>query len=222
MFDLIMNFATVLSGFSTLAIAVFTFFVLCENRKLRLLGNAPKVVAYFEPHPDGAGGLNIVIANIGTGPAVNVTFDFGEGSEDFKNYNLIINPLVTRSPLTIIPQHSEIKFLFAIGFHLFKAKKGTDINRTLKPFKMLLSWQALGNDKTQQSELVLDVKQFEGLPGMLAKPHLLRISDNLKALNKNLIKLLGEIRDNQLQLLDATSVEDNSRKKVPGDVNSSD
>lgn len=204
--ELFVKIATILSGFSTLFIAVLTIFLVCENRKLRLLGNDPSVIAYFEPHPDGAGGVNLVVENVGTGPATNVTFEFGKGSQDFKNYSLILDPNISRPPLTIIPQGGSIKFLFGIGYQLFKTieerkeenKKSTPLN----PFELILSWQSLRNKTTYRSSYILDIRQFEGLPGMLSKPYLLRIAQNIETLNKNLNKQLDIIKNNQRSMLD--------------------
>ncbi|HAS6244658.1 TPA: hypothetical protein I7174_22455, partial [Vibrio vulnificus] len=59
--ELLIDISTILSGLSTVAIAVLTVFLWRENRLLRKAGSEPKLVAYFEPHPDGTGGLNISV-----------------------------------------------------------------------------------------------------------------------------------------------------------------
>ncbi|MBF4296056.1 hypothetical protein EAY24_22610, partial [Vibrio anguillarum] len=53
---LLTDISTILSGLSTVAIAVLTVLLWKENRLLRKAGSEPKLVAYFEPHPDGTGG----------------------------------------------------------------------------------------------------------------------------------------------------------------------
>src|SRR5690606_22909348 len=79
-----------LSGLATAAVAVLTVLVVCENRKLRKAGNSPRVVAHFELHRDGTGGLNLALSNVGTGPAFDVSFEFEREPGDFENYEIIL------------------------------------------------------------------------------------------------------------------------------------
>lgn len=134
--------ATILSGFSTVVISILTAFLWRENRLLRQAGSEPSLVAYFEPHPDGTGGLNISIANIGTGPARNVYFKFLDEQENFARYNLILDCDIKRGPITLIPQGEKISILFAIGFQLFKPKD-SDSNEPIPPFSIRLEWSSL-------------------------------------------------------------------------------
>nr|MBF4344337.1 hypothetical protein [Vibrio anguillarum] len=114
--ELLIDISTILSGLSTVAIAVLTVFLWRENRLLRKAGSEPKLVAYFEPHPDGTGGLNISVANVGTGPARDVYIQFKGEESDFTNYDLILDCTEKRGPLTLIPQGEKISVLFAIGY----------------------------------------------------------------------------------------------------------
>jgi len=131
----LVNIATVASGFSTFVIAILTLFLWRENHLLRKAGFEPKLVAYFEPHPDGTGGLNIAIVNVGTGPARDVYFQFKGESYSFSNYNLILDCKKRRGPITLIPQDEKISIFFAIGYQLFKPKVNfTNTNEPLPPF----------------------------------------------------------------------------------------
>ncbi|MEZ2625211.1 hypothetical protein ACBP82_12655 [Paenalcaligenes hominis] len=75
---------------------MLTYYLWRENRALRKVGSEPRLVAYYEPHPDGTGGLNIAIANVGLGP------------------------------ISVIPQGEKISIFFAIGYQLFKPKNSKD------------------------------------------------------------------------------------------------
>lgn len=97
--DTFIKIATIASGFSTVVIALLTFFLLRENSLLRKSGSNPKLVAYFEPHQDGTGGLNIAIANVGTGAAQNVFIQFCGDQDTFNRYDLIMDCSSSIGPL---------------------------------------------------------------------------------------------------------------------------
>lgn len=206
--------ATILSGFSTVAIAILTMFLYRENRLLRKAGSEPKLVAYFEPHPDGTGGLNIAIANVGTGPAKDVYFQIMGDSKEFSEYNLILDCTSKRGPITLIPQGEKMSLLFAIGYQLFK-KKGADVATPLSPFKIQLYWTTLQGNKSKQDSYVLDVKPYADLPGFVNKPYLLKIVDSINGvskgvnnLNKDVVKLAN--------IIEINTVESASVRKVKG------
>lgn len=182
------DLATVLSAFSTVAIAFLTWFLWRENRLLRQSGSEPRIVAYFEPHPDGTGGLNIAIANIGTGPAREVSFSIEGDAEDFKKYHLVADPLRARRPFTLITQGDKMSFLFGIGFNLFwpngEETRGTP--DPLKPFEVEVKWKAIGSNAEFSDKFELDIRQFENLPGFVNKPYLLKIEEAIKGVDKQI------------------------------------
>lgn len=208
------NIATILSGFSTVVIAILTVFLWRENRLLRKAGSEPNLVAYFEPHPDGTGGLNISIANVGTGPARNVYFQFLGESEHFRRYNLILDCTTKRGPITLIPQGEKISVLFAIGFQLFKPKN-SDAKEPMPPFNVRLEWTSLNGANAKCEDYLLDVKPYADLPGLINKPYLLKIVDSIDGVGKNVGKLNQDVR-NLSNLIEANSLENPVVKKVKG------
>lgn len=213
------NIATILSGFSTVAIAILTVFLYRENRLLRMAGSEPQLVAYFEPHPDGTGGLNIAIANVGTGPARDVYFEFKEESESFSSYNLILDCTAKRGPMTLIPQGEKISILFAIGYQLFK-QKDNGINEPLAPFKVQLEWTNLGKSKINRREFILDVKPYANLPGFVSKPYLLKIADSIDNVSDSIYKANENIK-NLSNLIEANTLDCSTVKKIKGNTQKS-
>lgn len=208
------DIAAILSGFSTVIIAILTVFLWRENRLLRKAGSEPNLVAYFEPHPDGTGGLNISIANVGTGPARNVYFQFLGGATHFSRYNLILDCTTKRGPITLIPQGEKISILFAIGFQLFKPKD-SDTNEPMPPFSIRLEWTNLNGANAKCEEYLLDVKPYADLPGIINKPYLLKIVDSIDGVGKNVSKLNQDVRSLS-NLIEASSLEHSAVKKVKG------
>ena len=210
----LIDVATIMSGFSTVVIAVLTIFLWRENRLLRKAGSEPQLVAYFEPHPDGTGGLNIAIANIGTGPAKNVFIQFKGEESNFSNYNLILDCSTKRGPLTLIPQGDKISVLFAIGYQLFKPK-GANNNYPFPPFKVYLEWTDLNGKKNYSDEYTLDVKPYGNLPGFVNKPYLLKIADSIDGIGKNLYKLNQDVNV-LVNLIEVNKLEDPVLRKYVG------
>jgi len=214
--DLLSNIATILSGFSTVAIAILTVLLWRENRLLRMAGSEPQLVAYFEPHPDGTGGLNIAIANVGTGPARDVHFQLKEESASFSSYDLIFNCTTSKGPLTLIPQGEKISILFAVGYQLFK-KKDTDLNEPLPPFSVQLEWTNLTRTKINRETFVLDVKPYASLPGFINKPYLLKIADSIDKVSTGIYKSNQDIR-NLTSMIETNTLECSVAKKLKGNT----
>ncbi|AVF66078.1 TPA: hypothetical protein I7141_22775 [Vibrio vulnificus] len=190
--ELLIDISTILSGLSTVAIAVLTVFLWRENRLLRKAGSEPKLVAYFEPHPDGTGGLNISVANVGTGPARDVYIQFKGEESDFTNYDLILDCTEKRGPLTLIPQGEKISVLFAIGYQLFKPKNGNE-RKPLPPFSVALEWKNLDGKAVFRDEYKLDVKPYGSLPGFVNKPYLLKIVNSIDGVSKSVSRLNKDV-----------------------------
>lgn len=213
------DIATILSGFSTVVIAILTVFLWRENRLLRKAGSEPSLVAYFEPHPDGTGGLNVSIANIGTGPARNVYFQFLEGSEHFSRYNLILDCTTKRGPITLIPQGEKISILFAIGFQLFKPKD-SDSKEPMPPFSVRLEWTSLNGADAKCEDYLLDVKPYADLPGLINKPYLLKVVDSIDGVGKGVSKLNQDVRSLS-NLIEASSLANSEVRRFKGNYESS-
>lgn len=187
------DLATVLSAFSTVVIAIITIFLWWENRLLRKAGSEPNLVAYFEPHPDGTGGLNISIANVGTGPAKNVYFQFTDGSEHFNQYTLVLDCSSKRGPITLIPQGEKISILFAVGHQLFKPNNSNTQN-PMPPFTVRLEWTSLNGYNATYEDYSLDVKPYADLPSFMSKPYLLKIADSIDGVRQSINVLNQDVK----------------------------
>lgn len=217
----IATIAEVLSGFSTFVIALLTLFLLRENKALRKAGAEPKIVAHFEIHPDGTGGLNIALSNVGTGPARDISFSFIADEEEIKKYDIILDHSTDRAAITLIPQGGKISFLFAIGYELFQPKvcDENEVKKPLKPFAIKVKWRSFDCRSTYSESYVLDVSQFAGLPGMMNKPYLLKIVDSLDCVSKQIGALRPSIQ-HLASLIDTSAIEDRNRRRVKGNKES--
>ncbi|WP_188637106.1 hypothetical protein [Halopseudomonas pertucinogena] len=207
--------ATVLSGFSTVVIAGLTLFLWRENRAMRKAGSEPRLIAYYEPHPDGTGGLNIAIANVGTGPARNVCFQFLGSPEDFSRYNLQLDCTLRRGPISMIPQGEKLSLFFAVGHQLFKSKAGEE--KPIPPFNIKLEWSTLQSSRKISSIFPLDVSPYAGLPGFVNKPPLIKIVDSLDEVGKQ-IGALKPLVGKLTHIIETTTLESEWVSKTKGNT----
>lgn len=206
---LLLEAITIISGLSTFAIAVLTIFLWQENKMLRKAGSKPHLVANFEVHPDGTGGINIVISNTGKGPARDIYFEFSNHVE-LDKYNILFDHTLKRGPLTLLPQGDKLSFLFAISFELFIPKNSNE-EKVIEPFYVSLEWKSLDGRKKFQEKYLLDIRPYGDLPGLLNEPPSLKIANAIESLEKRVKELKPEIR-NLSKTIDATTMKDTFRQ----------
>lgn len=205
--------ATAVSAIATAVIALLTAFLWFENRNLRKAGTAPEIVAYLSPHTDGNGAINFVLANVGRGPAFDVTFEFECDETDFKNHAVMLENDKDRVPMSVIPQDEKIYSLFGISFQLYGKIDDTVIN-PLKPFRVRLRYHdALG--KRHFNDRVIDIKQFAGLRGVLSKSTGRNIADSLEKIEHHLSTVARQSK-NFSAFVDITQLKDQYVRKVEG------
>ncbi len=126
-----------------------------ENRLLHKAGTEPDVVAYLIPDQRYKTMLNFVVANIGRGPARNVTFIFDADPADFAAHDVQFAANQSRAAIAILPQDERISAFFGAGPDLFKDPR-------LQPFKVKVEFEDL-RQKRRSKTFDLDVSQFDRL-----------------------------------------------------------
>ena len=203
--------ANLLTAIATGVLAILTVGLLAENRYLRKAGSSPAVVTYLRPHPDGHGGIQFVIENVGRGPAFDVDMKFECDEADFEGHKVLLTNDATRRPLTVLPQEEKIVALFGISFELYGGG-GSSMPKPLKPFSTNLQYTDIfGRKHTQKFRL--DIRQFAGLRGIFDKPNDRKAAQSLEKIEKHLAKL---VRDNQqpTAFVDTTGVSDDHVQKA--------
>jgi hypothetical protein len=220
LFDFINENNATISVIATAVIAAFavistilTALLAIENRRLRLAGLNPQVVAYLEPHPDAHGGVNFVLANIGQGPAFDVKFELDYDELDFRAHNAHLFNDPDRTSFTVLPQGDRRSFLFGVGYVLF-GNDSEGAGKILKPFtvrtryKNILGWAGSSSHK-------IDISQFIGLAGMTSKPASRDIADSLRKIEHHLGKISHQASD-IFTMVDTTRINDAYKRKAKG------
>ncbi len=73
---------------STVGYVILTGKLVGETIRLRRAGTEPDIAVYLDEHPESAQMMNIIVHNIGSGPAYNVRFDISPDEPFFREYRL--------------------------------------------------------------------------------------------------------------------------------------
>lgn len=172
--------ATVAIASAAIVTTFLTFMLAKENRLLRKAGTEPQVVAYLTTNPRHRTVVDLVLANVGQGPAYNVKFTFEAADGDFAAHNVQISNMADRKPIGILPQAEQIDTFFGTGPDLFK-------NPRLKPFNVHVEYDDISG-KHHDRDYPLDVSQFDGLI-TLGSPPEHEVAEALKKIERHVGQL---------------------------------
>ena len=207
------QFSSLVTAVATAILAIITILLWLENRSLRKAGSKPEVIAYLAPHKNGTGAVCLVIANVGNGPAFDVSISIDCDRSDFRSHNVILGDYVSQVPITAIPQGEKISVLFGVGYVLFGKVNGEQIN-VLKPFILKLNYKTVLG-KIEKRSFVLDISQFAGIPGIVEKSNETKSAEALIKIEKH----LAQMTKNTAHLypwVDATMLSDQIVQKLKG------
>lgn len=205
---LITAYATALTAIATMVLAALTYLLALENKRLRKASTIPRVVPYLSAHADGNGAVNFVLHNVGLGPALNVSFRLINDAADFEAHDTSLRNDPERTATSLLPQGGTLSALFGVGYVLFGA--GSNKQPKLKPFQVEVSYASL-DGKTTTTVHTLDISQFSGLAGIVAKPTLVRVSESLEKIDRHLATMAGQTAA-ITQLADDTRLSDTHRR----------
>jgi len=209
--DFLNKYSAAITALATVVITGLTYFLAMDSRKARKAGSDPEVVAYLAPHPDGTGGVNFILSNVGQGPAFSVSFRFECDEDDFDDHEVMLRNEPKRTALNVLPSGEKIGSLFGVGFVLFgktKDKSGVP----LKPFQVKVSYSDIREMKKSASYSI-DISQFMGLAGLLGRPADREISDSLKKIERHVADW-SRNTTYSANLLDTTELKHDVRRKA--------
>ena len=148
--------ATAVTAVATMAIAILTWYLAQENRRLRRDMTRPRLVAYLELHPDEFQVINFVVRNVGGGVAQNVKLRTPS--------NLAIKSLGLSGDWKSIGSLAQDQ-----TYTNFHGQAPDLFNPKQAPFEVEVSYQGL-QGRDYKDRFPLDVAQFEGLTTLDSSP----------------------------------------------------
>lgn len=146
--------ATVAVAVTTIVYAVYTRQLVRENQLLRKAAKEPIVVVYLLPDNEILAIINFIVANVGLGPAYNVTICVHADDDDLRKHNVFLFDKWGKRPITILPQGEKIVTILG-DLDLFEEPP-------LKPFRVYLSYEDISGGR-YKSEHLLDPTEFLGI-----------------------------------------------------------
>lgn len=164
---------------STVVYAILTAHLVSETKKLRKIQIEPEIAVYILPRKEWINFIDIIIENIGQGPAYNIKFHFDKSlkvlkDKDIKRINILNKGIHYMAP------KQKINFFITSMIENFEEKSKLVINVIVK-YKSL-------NNKNYESKYILDFSQFLGVI-QLGEPPLYKISKNIEAIKKDIHSL---------------------------------
>lgn len=110
--------SSIIMAATTVAIACLTRSTVIENKLLRKMGDSPSITIYATPNKRYISAIDLVIANVGTGPAFDVTVEFLAEFREFDLRNLKSIPRGKVGLLKALPQGEKINTFFGTHYEV--------------------------------------------------------------------------------------------------------
>ena len=180
--------ATVIIAGTAIVTVFLTKTLATENRLLRKAGTEPKVVPYIKVDHRFTRAINLVLSNVGQGPAKNVQYSFVADADDFANHSVALINYSNRTAISILPQGEQIEEFFGMGTDLLK-------NPPLGPFDVSIKYENLNGESEGWTKHSLDVAQFRDF-SWLGNPTEIEIRDSLRKIEGHFSNLVRGQRHN--------------------------
>jgi len=161
---------------ATIVYAILTWRLVSETRKMREAQTEPKISVTIQPREEWIGLIDMVIQNIGLGPAYNIKFEIKPDFEYAKG-NFLSELGFIKSGLRYLAPNQKLQFFLTSMIENFEEK-------TKKPFKVKVTYQnSMG--KKYEDVYVIDFSQLIGLR-RLGRPPLYEIAKNIEKIKEDL------------------------------------
>ncbi len=179
--DWVIVAATMVIAVSAVASFCVTWRLSQDSRALRKAGTEPEVVAYLAPDPRSGFFINLVLENVGQGPACDVEYFVDADPEDFAKREVRnVAAGVTRKISSLLPQGERVERMLGVGNRLY----GKDEDARLRPFRVEVCYSNLRGVRAGPKEYVLDIAEFGGSAEIT--PAEKRIADSLEKIQTQL------------------------------------
>ena len=161
---------------ATIVYAILTWQLVSETRQMRKAQTEPRVSVIVQPKEDWIGFLDIVIQNIGLGPAYDIKFELNQDFECFKG-NYLGSMGIFKQGISYLAPAQRIQFFFTNMMENYDEK-----------IKSFFEVKVSYKDATGSSHLdtyVIDLSYFKGLT-QLGEPPLYKIAKSVENMQKNI------------------------------------
>lgn len=153
----LMIVATIGLVVATLALVVQTGNLVGEAKKQREEAKAPLVSIELLPGKEGGGFMDLVLANVGRGTALNVSFHIEADEADFNRCRVGVLR-GTSKPFNFLLPGTSMDFDFGVFDSLVQRETG----EPLKPFHVTVEYEDCDGNRHCENH-VIDIRTYDGL-----------------------------------------------------------
>ncbi|MDK2864886.1 MAG: hypothetical protein PWP37_1078 [Thermotogota bacterium] len=199
---------------ATVMYAILTWRLTSETRKMREVQTEPKVSVIVQPKEEWINFIDMVIQNIGLGPAYNIKFKINPDFEYAKG-KFLSELGFMKNGLRYLAPSQKLQFFLTSMIENFEEK-------TKKTFEIRVTYQN-NVGKKYEDVYIIDFSQLIGL-SQLGEPPLYKIAKNIEKIQRNIqhlstgfhkMKVIRytkeDIEEEQRQRLEQKSQKDDGR-----------
>jgi len=164
---------------ATIVYAILTWKLVSETRKMREAQTEPKISVTIQPIEEWTNLIDMVIQNIGLGPAYDIKFEINPDFEYMKG-KFLSELGFMKNGIKYLAPNQKLQFFLTNMIENFEEK-------IKKPFEIRVTYQnSIG--KTYEDVYMIDFSQLIGLI-RLGKPPLYKIAKNVEEIKKDIHNL---------------------------------
>ena len=187
--DWVIVAATVVIACSAVVSGWMTWRLCRDNRTLLKAGTEPEVVAYLAPDPRSGFLIDLVLENVGQGPACDVQFFVDADPGDFAKHEVTYVPARTsRKIKSLLPQGERVGRLLGVGNHLYSE----DDQARLQPFCVKVWYSNLKGARIGPKEYALDIAELGGSAQI--DPSEERLAKSIEKIERHLREFASDLK----------------------------
>lgn len=164
---------------STVVYAILTRKLVYETKEMREAQTEPKISVVVQPREEWINFMDMIIQNVGYGPAYNISFDISPDFECRKG-EYLSRLGAMKSGLRYLAPNQRIQFFLTSMVEDFEQK-------VKKSFEIGVKYQNRVG-KTYEEKFMINFSEYVGLP-QLGEPPMYEISKNIEQMQKDIHNL---------------------------------
>ena len=173
-----------LVAIATIIYAILTWKLVSQTRKMREAQTEPKISVTIQPREEWINLIDMVIQNIGLGPAYNIKFEVSPDFEYTKG-KFLSDLGVIKNGLRYLAPNQKIQFFLTSMIENFEEK-------TKNHFEVRVTYQNSAGKK-YEDVYIIDFSELIGL-SQLGEPPLYKIAKNIEEIQRDIHHLSTNIQ----------------------------
>jgi len=191
-------------AFATIIYAILTWKLVSETRRMREVQTEPKVSVIIQPREERINFIDMVIQNVGLGPAYNIKFEINPDFE-YINGKTLSELGFIKNGLPYLAPKQKLQFFLTDMTKNFEEK-------IKKSFKIKVIYQN-GIGKSYEDVYIIDFSQLTGLVHFGDHP-LYKIAKEIEEIRKDIHRITTEFHGIRMDMLTEEHFEEGMKKQL--------